>query len=603
MPTTTAEHFSESRPRTALSEPEITHSRTAAADSDIILPDVAPNDTWKRLFLATAFLACCIGFTINIVDPDLWGHVQYGRDALREGLPRTATYTYTAEGYRWINHENLAELTLAFIQDHFGGRGLMVFKLLLGLPILGCLFYFTQKRRVSIVVQVTMFLLVSLNLTYGWATRPQLFTYTCFAALALLLDFVYRAGLFASSKAEEKRRLKWLWLTVPLFVVWANSHGGFVAGLCILWAYVGLRSIETFWRERQSAVPQLGVAAAIAATATIATLANPYGWQYWNWLYQWALVPRPEITEWRPMTLQFELLLPFLLLLGITILAAVFTQRKRDWTHLCLLAIFAWQTVEHTRHICFFALAAGFWMPLQVESAYQWFRLRRNPGDTNNPKTVAFGGHLLDYCLIAALVLVAGKLALRLDGLKVNKEEYPVEAFQFMADHNLTGRMVVNFNWAQYALAAFGNHGGTMQFDGRLDTCYPSDVVAAHFDFIIGKMPDARYREPDAPDFDDTRALEEGNPQLVVIQRGSHSEQVMLQRADWTLLYQDDLAQVWGRADKYAQPESPEFLPPADRVITDQPQAGFVSWPALPRIRNFHSEAAELDMASLAKSY
>ena len=54
----------------------------------------------------------------------------------------------------------------------------------------------------------------------------------------------------------------------------------------------------------------------------------------------------------------------------------------------------------------------------------------------------------------------------------------------------------------------------------------------------------------------------------------------MEKRSDWTLLYQDQLAQVWGRADKYDNPDSPHFL--AARSISDHPVSGLAPWPAFP---------------------
>ena len=48
------------------------------------------------------------------------------------------------------------------------------------------------------------------------------------------------------------------------------------------------------------------------------------------------------------------------------------------------------------------------------------------------------------------------------------------------------------------------------------------------------------------------------------------------------LLYQDELAQVWGRAAKYADAASPDFIPPVRRQIGDAKQGGFATWPAIP---------------------
>ena len=162
-----------------------------------------------------------------------------------------------------------------------------------------------------------------------------------------------------------------------------------------------------------------------------------------------------------------------------------------------------------------------------------------------------------------------------------------MSAFQYIADQNFTGRMVVTFNWAQYALAAFGprqgNDGLLVNFDGRYDTCYPWDVVNMSFDFLLFDN-EPRFRGQNAGPMDDERILEHGQPDLVLIGRDQpHSVNVMFRNQErWTLLYQDKLAQLWGRSSKYADPASPDFVAAAQRRITDDPQTGTVTWPALP---------------------
>jgi hypothetical protein len=57
----------------------------------------------------------------------------------------------------------------------------------------------------------------------------------------------------------------------------------------------------------------------------------------------------------------------------------------------------------------------------------------------------------------------------------------------------------------------------------------------------------------------------------------------MRRQTAWTLLYQDSLAQVWGRSETFNDPESPQYVSPEERVIGDDVQQGLVAWPALPR--------------------
>ena len=77
---------------------------------------------FARLLIVPAILLIGLAtVSSNVSDPDLWGHVQYGREVLRDGtLPRTATWTYAAEGAPWVNHESIAELMLAWTVDTFG---------------------------------------------------------------------------------------------------------------------------------------------------------------------------------------------------------------------------------------------------------------------------------------------------------------------------------------------------------------------------------------------------------------------------------------------------------------------------------------------------
>ena len=86
-------------------------------------------------------LSSAVALSLNVADPDLWGHVQYGRDAIAHGLPATTTYSYVAKGYPWINHEIVAEYALAIIADGLGGPGLLIIKCLLGVAVIGAILW------------------------------------------------------------------------------------------------------------------------------------------------------------------------------------------------------------------------------------------------------------------------------------------------------------------------------------------------------------------------------------------------------------------------------------------------------------------------------
>lgn len=537
---------------------------------------VAPSSNLlDRLVLAVVWLSCAIALSPCNAEADLWGHVRYGQDALAaRALPRDATYTYTAVGHPWINHENLAELAFGAIAAAAGGPGLLVFKTLLGLGLLGLVARAARRQGASLTTLSAVLVLVSINLTADWTVRPQLFSFAFFGLLVCLLDQAF-AGW-----PQRQPRLGWLWLAPPLLAVWANTHGGFVAGLAVLWAYLGCCGLEFLWRRPPATAPSLATLVAVGLTSGAATLLTPYGLALPQWLYQSLKAPRPEIFEWGPLAWGDSVFLPFALLAAVAVAAVLGTRRPRDFTQFGLLAVTAWQSIEHQRHIPFFALLVGFWLPGHLESLRERLAGSRPAAPPRAPSRWLVG------VFAVACVLLTGVLAQRLSELTVERNEFPVAALEYMAERDLHGPTLVNFNWAQYYLAARGDR-SPVQFDGRYDTCYPWSAIDAHFDWLLGDAPGGRQRDPASGPIDSARVLQDPRVELVLLDRRYPLAAQTLERQAnaWTLLYQDGLAQLWGRSARYGDAASPDFVPLAERRISTAPQAGLAAWPALPTAR------------------
>src|SRR3989442_11795614 len=217
-------------------------TRVAHAVGSAALPLVTPlappgHDPLARAFRAVLVVGCLMVLSISHgVDPDLWGHVRYGQDALAaSALPATATHTYTAVGHPWINHENLAELTFGWIETHWGAAGLNAFISLLGLLLLGLMVRNAVREGASFLVLSVAILLATCAIGPGWSIRPQVFTYTFFALLLVILGRAFRHG------ARPDARV--LWLAPPPFARWSNNHRGCPAGLAGLAPYLGCRAL------------------------------------------------------------------------------------------------------------------------------------------------------------------------------------------------------------------------------------------------------------------------------------------------------------------------------------------------------------------------
>jgi hypothetical protein len=568
----------------------LTFNAMVETDSDVraaepVAPELARARATYRLaetgVVALLVLGCAIPLSLNLVDPDLWGHVRYGQDWLAEGnLPRTATHTYTAEGYPWINHENVAELLFAVGFAYLPVHVMLVLKCLLGLCLLACMAWTASWHGVSRVASWTLLFVVAANLQAFFPMRPQLLSFACLTVALVLLDRGFVGW-------QESRRVDFRWLVglIPLMAVWANSHGAFVAGLCIVGALLAGRMVELAVDRGVSGWKLQVKLAGVGIGCVVSTLANPYGWELHRWLLRSLGSPRPEITEWAPPTPDTPVFWPLVCLLAVTLISWVGSRERRDWPQMVVFGLVAWQACEHLRHISLVAVLAGFWVPVHFASAAR----RLLPEGGTLP--VVSPPRWLQACMacgvMAGVVLESLTLAHNLSDFPVHRDHYPVDALQYMVDHRLEGKLVVSFNWAQYALSALAPH-VRVGFDGRFRTCYPQEVVDMHFDFLVGEHQGRRFRSANSGPIDPRKVLQFGSPDLVLVDRRyGHATGVMQGEATadapaWTLLYRDPVAELWGRASQYDEPTSARYLPPEDRALDVKLLMARFQWPALP---------------------
>lgn len=563
-------------------------------ETSSIQPKTTTTNRIALAFLAAAFAWCLIPLTPNSADEDFWGHVQYGRDLLRDGLPETGTYNFTAVGYRWINHENLSEVVFAVLVDNFGPTSVLVVKCLLGLLVLGLIAWRSRSRNVHVPFIAIVCVVMSVNLSFYWNCRPQLFSFAMFAVMIALLDFAFFGnGVLENEPAAKKNqtiRLMPLIATVPLLCVWANTHGGFLAGCA---SCLALTVASVLDRLRRGTIKKsLAVTAVcIAVCGCLITLLNPYGWRLHAWLWESLSAPRPEVPEWHPPEWFAATSVKLWAMIGLAASSLVFTQKRRDLGQLLLLLLIGWQVTKHQRHIPFLAILIGFWIPIHFQSALRRFAGSQSTAGTN---PITLSPQLRKLAIGCALILAVSfgiTVVKRLGQMRVGRAEYPVTAVQFAADQQLSGRMLVTAKWGQYVLSTLGQPTGEgddgilVAFDGRFRTCYPQEIVDMHFDFILGMDdPTRRHRSPLSPPADPARVLDYGDPDFVLIDRDeSNAVSTMARHNDrWTLLYQDQVAQIWGRSSRVDITDSSNYIEPSERIIGNTEQTGYVSWPAAP---------------------
>jgi hypothetical protein len=243
--------------------------------------------------------------SMTTADPDLWGHVRFGLDIIRDGdVHARDPYSFTADR-PWVNHEWLAEVLFAAAYAGLGPGGLVLLKVVLVLSA-GVLMFRTLRIGASEhQSRMLMLIVVAALMPMAQSVRPQLFSILGFAAVLGELTMCAVVAPVAFSAAPLER---------------------------------------------------LRIAAAVVA-AVLAPAVNPYGLALIGFLMETLRVARPDITEWGPV---FGAGVDSIALwLWITSVAAYWCYRgfwRRHGAYAVTLLVFAILSFQVVRLVGFFAL-------------------------------------------------------------------------------------------------------------------------------------------------------------------------------------------------------------------------------------------------------
>ena len=196
------------------------------------------------------------------LDPDFGWHLITGRYILAHGIPYHDVYTYTARGYKWVDHEWGNDVIQALI---YKAGGYLLSALL-----------FAAIWTVGILV-------------IGWKTRPWLPIIAAFGVQPyagirpIAWTFLFLAIVFKIARSNDRR---WRYILPILFLFWANLHAGFVAGLAVL-LYFSIMGLD------------LGLGIVLLASIAV-TFINPYGYRLYLEIAHTIFDPaiHSQIIEW-----------------------------------------------------------------------------------------------------------------------------------------------------------------------------------------------------------------------------------------------------------------------------------------------------------------
>ena len=251
--------------------------------------------SYDNLLVAMLFLAVVLTCGLSPMQTDTWWQLRAGQDMWASGsVLLTDTYSHTAYGAFWPNHEWLAEVVFYGLYT-LGGLGLLT---LFSAGLIAGGWAFTWRLTHGPTRRAFIWVALALVPSAGWwEPRPHAFSLLFIPLTVFLL---------------VRGRVWWL---PAIFLVWANVHGGVLLGLVLLAVGLGAQVVieRALWRR----------ALMVFAACVLAMTVTPLGLSFWTVIPQsLSRISQYTFDEWKRPGLTELPMLPFWFIGAVYIAAA-----------------------------------------------------------------------------------------------------------------------------------------------------------------------------------------------------------------------------------------------------------------------------------------
>jgi len=397
------------------------------------------------ILLVSLFFLLIIGYftTLNWLDPDFGWHLKTGELILERGVPKIDWYSFTMPDFLWIDHEWLTDVFIFKINSLFG------FKILL------LIFLFIATIAFFVSIKLKYFWYYFFPVFFGYFSclnffgiRPQMITLFFIAVLLKLID---------SSLKNPNSRL--IYLCPLLFLIWTNLHGGFFAGLFILFLITALEGFKktTLFKKiisgkhfsgqkfKENESKTIFSLLIISIISFLATLVNPYGIRIYEEVFRSIgnSYVGLYITEWLPLFFSTGTNIFQISYLAVFLGLLIPQYKEIELNHLTLATIFLAFALLHQRHFPIYVIIT---IPIFAEVLFQ--TKQKIPSEKLQ---FLFGG-IKKWRMILIFI---GIISYGLHPFLANSQRsisYPEKAISFLKTLPLSENLFNEYGWGGYLI-------------------------------------------------------------------------------------------------------------------------------------------------------
>lgn len=454
-------------------------------------------------------------------DGDTGYHIKAGEYILENiSIPKYDIFSYHSPPPKWIAHEWLSEVVMAYIHSLSGLTGVVLFFSFLIAFSYYLLFKILKRYDINILFVVIILLLVIASSQIHWLARPHIFSMIIFIIWYYMLDeFQYR-------------NINHLLLMPFIMILWVNLHGGFISGFLLLGIYLVGNLVSFIVNKKDEAKGRVIYLTVIIVLCLVTACINPYFYEILSFPFKLTSNKfiMDNVNEFLSPNFHEPMFFTVLLFILITVLS--FSKSRLNTIEFMLVIFFMYMSLYSIRYVPLFSvivapIIAKYFQKIFDEGTGRIKDFLNIRAERISKIDSSARGYLFLLLTVCAVILVFIKGGL---DYKFDKKSKPVDAVNFLKMEWISGNMFNNDEFGDYIIyAAWPEY--KVFFDGRSDM-YGTERMKEYFKI-------ARIE----PGIDDV--LEKYKISWIIYNSGSSLSQYLLQRKDWKLIYSDRVADIF----------------------------------------------------------
>jgi hypothetical protein len=475
------------------------------------------------LFISFLLGVIIIGPRTLNTDGDLGRHLVLGKYILSSGtIPTTDLFSNTMSGQPLTPHEWLAEIAYSIAYQTFRLYGVVLLEGILIASTLIWVYLDSMERGKSYFAAGIFTAWAAFMTSMHWIARPHLFTFLFLAVWTTGIRKIASGGKYP------------VWPLPIIMILWANTHGAFIAGF-VVWGCYMTGAIWDYFKNRNPEVPaSTKKLVVVGLISFFATFINPVGWGLWEtslgYIHNSYLVG--HTMEYLSPDFHTVGFVPFMALIAFIIFAFGQAWSRLSVAEGLLLAVWTVMGLYSARNIPLFAIISApilAWYSQGVAANTKFIKPIDATIRNTDTKLSGFTWPVITLGILLFLALPISNPKINLPDYEFDRTVFPVAATDWLLVNPQQGKMFNYFTWGGYLLYRLWPN-QTVFIDGQTD--FYGETLTREYEKIISLSPEWET------------LLEKHNIDWIIVPSNSTMGEEIQNERNWSVIYHDGTAVI-----------------------------------------------------------